>query len=120
MDACNKSGLSLDDIVTLTLSCPGTTLLRERRLQDESFEISFQAAFSDTSSADSFSSELTDASTDLGSYFESLVSETFNFSVSAIVQVTADDDNDGESSGAVGKGELVGAYCVLSVMGFCM
>ena len=35
-------------------------------------------------------------------------------------QVTADDDNDGESSGAVGKGELVGAYCVLSVMGFFM
>ena len=69
-----KVWLSLDDIVTLTLSCPGTTLLRERRLQDESFEISFQAAFSDTSSADSFSSELTDASTpsDLGSLFRVL------------------------------------------------
>ena len=121
-DAFNMSVVSLEDIVTLTLSCPETTLRRECRLQEESFEISFQAAFSDTSSADTFSSELTDASTasDLGSHFESLVSEIFNFSVSATVAVTADDDNDGESSGVFGNGERVAAYFVLSVMGFFM
>jgi len=121
-DAFNRSVVSLEDIVTLTLSCPETTLRRERRLQEESFEISFQASFSGTSSADTFSSELTDASTpsDLGSHFESLVSEIFNFSVSATVAVTADDDNDGESSGVFGIGERVGTYFVLSVMGFFM
>lgn len=120
LEAFNKSGVSVKDIVTLTLFCPETTLLRERRLQEESFEISFEVTFAETSSAETFSTELTEAATDVGSYFESLVSETFNFTVSATVMVTTDDDNDDESSGVVGKVAFVGASCVLSVMGFLM
>ena len=61
-------------------------------LKEESFEVSFELTFAETSPADTFSNELTEAATDVESYFESLVGETFNFSVSA-----TEDENDNES-----------------------
>ena len=70
------------------------TCLRERRLQDESSEILFNVTFAYTTSADTFSNELTEAATDVESHFESSISETFNFTVEVAVTVTADDDND--------------------------
>ena len=87
MDVINRSGVSVEDIVTFTLSCSEASRLRERRLQDESSDIF-------TTSADTFSNELTEAATDVESHFESSVSETFNFTVEVAVTVTADDDDD--------------------------
>ena len=86
----NRSGVSVEDIVTFTLSCSEASRLRERRLQDESSDI-----FAHTTSADTFSNELTKAATHVKSHFESSVSETFNFTVEVAVTVTADDDDDG-------------------------
>ena len=86
--------LSVEDIVTFTVSCSETSRLRERRLQDESSEILFDAMSAHTTSADTFSNELTEVATDVESYFESSVSEIFNFTVEVAVTVTTDDDND--------------------------
>ena len=61
-------------------------------LKEESFEVSFELTFAETSSADTFPNELTEAATDVESYSESLVGETFNFSVLA-----TEDENDNES-----------------------
>ena len=90
----NSSGVSVEDIVTFTLSCSETSRLRERRLQDESSEILFDVMSAHTTSADTFSNELTEVATDVESYFESSVSEIFNFTVEVAVTVTTDDDND--------------------------
>ena len=90
----NSSGVSVEDIVTFTLSCSETSRLRERPLQDESSEILFDVMSAHTTSADTFSNELTEVATDVESYFESSVSEIFNFTVEVAVTVTTDDDND--------------------------
>ena len=47
-------------------------------------------------SAETFSDDLAAAATDVESYFNSLVCETFIVSVSPIVTVTTEDDNAGE------------------------
>ena len=61
----------------------------------------FKVTFVETTSAET-SDELAAVATSVESYFESLVSGTFNFSVSATVTVTTEDDNAGDNSEVIG------------------
>ena len=51
MNVLGEGGVETDDIRALLVACEDTTQLRERRLQSERFEITFEATFADTSTA---------------------------------------------------------------------
>ena len=75
--------MEADDVIALFVACEDITHLRERRLQSERFEITFEATFADTLSANTSLTAVTE------------VEETFNLAVSvALRDVTATSADD--------------------------
>merc|ERR1712136_490035 len=103
------------------LDCSDTTLLRGRRMQDDvSFDLGFDAMFSDTSSANSFSSEVTDAAESFQSEFVSEAASTLSINVTATLgdlTVTSADDTD-SSSGITGCGASFGTFALVAATTF--
>ena len=95
MNDLGEGGVESDDIIALFVACEDTTHLRERRLQCGIFEITFEATFAETLSANTSLTAVTD------------VEETFNLMVSVAlgdVTATSADDGDADTCGIAQKG----------------
>jgi len=119
--ALENSGFSMTGVYVGPLDCSDSTLLLGRRIQDNvSFGLEFDAMCPDTSSANSFSSEVTDAAESFQSEFVSEAASTLSMNVTATlgdVTVTSADDTNSSSGirgcGVFACGEHDGG-CVLS------
>merc|ERR1712136_4552 len=119
--ALENSGVSMTGVYVGPLHCSDTTLLRGRRMQDDvSFDLGFDAMFSDTSSANSFSSEVTDAAESFQSEFVSEAASTLSINVTATLgdlTVTSADGTD-SSSGITGCGASFGTFALVAATTF--
>ena len=73
--------------------------------EEETSEILFEVTFVETTSPEIFSDELAAGATSMESDLESIVSKTFNFSMSATVTIPSEDDNAGDNSEVIGKAD---------------
>ena len=73
--------------------------------EEETSEIWFEVTFVETTSPEIFSDELAAVATSVESDLESIVSKTFNFSMSATVTIPSEDDNAGDNSEVIGEAD---------------
>eukprot|EP00450_Noctiluca_scintillans_P006124 CAMPEP_0194483706 /NCGR_PEP_ID=MMETSP0253-20130528/5229_1 /TAXON_ID=2966 /ORGANISM="Noctiluca scintillans" /LENGTH=636 /DNA_ID=CAMNT_0039323385 /DNA_START=68 /DNA_END=1976 /DNA_ORIENTATION=- len=96
-----NSGVAMTGVSVGPLTCSDVALLRGRRLQDASLELSFEATFSDDTSASSFSNEVEANSATLVSEFETQAASDLGVTVSATLgELTVTSADDSSSNGA--------------------
>ena len=110
--ALTNSGVAMTGVSVGPLTCSDVALLRGRRLQDASLELSFDGTFSGYTSA-SFSNEVEANSETLVSEFETLAASDLGVTVSATLgELTVASADDSVSNGAAVRGTLLGTFAL--------
>ena len=112
--ALTNSGVAMPGASVGPLTCSDVALLRGRRLQDASLELSFEATFSDDTSASSFANEVVANSSTLVSEFETQAASDLGVTVSATLGELAVTSTDDSSSNSTTLEEATGTTTVTS------